>query len=157
MIRVRTRQYSFQLVREAEPAYPAREQLCTARDVARIAQHVIGSEIAECVIALFVNARHRVVGYAEIARGTVNAARLTPRDVLTPVLLAGCHAVVICHNHPAGEETPSRADRLVTVALRSACGLVGVDLLDHVIVTPDGPYFSFAEIERWGSEPEAAP
>ena len=53
-----------------------------------------------------------------------------------------------CHFHPAGEATPSRADRLVTVALRSACELVGVDLLDHVIVTLDGPYYSFAENEE---------
>lgn len=149
MIRVRTRQYSFQLVREAEPVYPTRAEVTTARDVARIAQHVIGAEISECVIVLFLNARHRVTGFAEVARGTLNSARFGPRDVLTPALHAGCAAVVVAHQHPSGDSHPSAADRLATAALRSACDLIGIPLLDHVIVSADGPYYSFCEAEAW--------
>jgi len=147
-IRVSTRRYSFQLVREAAPAYPVGALITCPREVVAIAQHVIGSEIAECLIAVFLDARHRVSGYAEIARGTLNATRFTPRDVLVPALKVGCAAVVVAHNHPSGAVEPSRADRIVTIALREACTLIGIPLLDHIIVTGDG-YWSFRDVESW--------
>lgn len=99
MIRVSTRRYTFQLVSEVEPAYPVRAEITCSRDVARIAHHVIGSAITECLIAVFLNARQRVTGYAEIARGTVNAARFQPRELLIPALHAGACSLVVCHNH----------------------------------------------------------
>jgi DNA repair protein RadC len=100
------------------------------------------------ILAFFFDARQRVSGYAEIARGTLNAARLTPRDVLVRACHLNCQSVAVVHNHPSGEVTPSRADRLVTAALRDACNLVGIALLDHVIVT-DAEHFSFKGAEGW--------
>ena len=147
-IRVSTRRYSFQLVREVAPAYPLGTTVACPREVVAIAQHVIGAEICECLIAIFLDARHRVTGYAEIARGTLNATRFTPRDVLVPALKIACGAIVVAHNHPSGAPEPSRADRVVTVALREACTLMGVPLLDHIIVTESG-YWSFRDAEGW--------
>ena len=148
-IRVTTRRYSFQIVREADAAaYPAGASVICPREAVAIAQHVIGSEITECVLAIFVNARHRVSGYAEIARGTHNASRFTPRDVLVPALHAACAGVILCHNHPSQEVSPSRADRKVTVALREAGRLIGIPLLDHIVVSGDD-YWSFREHEGW--------
>lgn len=156
MIRVSTTRFRFQLVREVEAAYPARTEVSCARDVARIAQHVIGSEITECLLVFFLDARHVVTGYAEIARGTLNATRFTPRDVLTPALHSGACSLALSHNHPSGTATPSRADRLATQNLRQACDLIGLPLLDHVIVTAGGAYHSFCDAEGWGSEPGPA-
>lgn len=147
-IRVSTQRYSFQLVHEAAPAYPVGAPVTCPREVVAIAQHVIGSEIAECLIAVFLNARHRVTGYTEIARGTLNATRFTPRDVLVPAIQVGCAAIVVAHNHPSGEVEPSRADRVVTIALREACTLIGIPLLDHIVVTGSG-YWSFRDAEGW--------
>ncbi len=114
-----------------------------------VAVDVIGRRATESVLCLFLDARYRVSGYAEVARGTLNSASLRPRDVLTPALLSGAAAVIIAHNHPSGETSPSRADRLVTTALRDACRLVGVVLLDHVIVTATGASYSFRAAEGW--------
>lgn len=147
-VRVTTRRYSFQIVREAEAAYPAGAAVTCPREAVAIAQHVIGSEIAECILAIFLNARHRVTGYAEIARGTINASRFTPRDVLVPALHSACAGVILCHNHPSQEVQPSRADRQATIALRDAARLVGIPLLDHIIVS-DSDYWSFRENEGW--------
>jgi hypothetical protein len=66
-IRVITRRYSFELVREPEPAYPVGVAVGCPRDAVAIAQHVIGSEISECLLAIFLDGRHRVTGYTEIA------------------------------------------------------------------------------------------
>jgi len=147
-IRVTTQRYSFHLVREAEVAYPAGESVSGPRDAVDIARHVIGEQITECLIAIFLDARHRVSGYTEIARGTLNATRFTPRDILVPALHASAAAIAIAHNHPSGSVDPSRADRQVTVVLRDACSMIGIPLLDHLIVTGDA-YYSFRETERW--------
>ena len=148
-IRVTTRRYSFQLVRdEASVEYPTGAAVTCPRDAIAIAQHAIGSEITECVIALFLDARHRVTGYADIVRGTLNSARLSPRDVLAPALWSHAAAIIVAHCHPSGDPSPSRADRIMTSALRDACQLVGVPLLDHLVVTGDAHY-SFREAEGW--------
>lgn len=149
-IRVSTRRHSFQVVRHPSAGYPAGAPVGCPRDAVVIARHAIGSEITECLLAIFLDARHRVTGYAEVARGTLNATRFTPRDLLVPALQVGCAALVVAHNHPSGALDPSRADRQVTVALRDACALVGTPLLDHLIVTDTG-YHSFRESEGWES------
>ena len=79
--RVTTHRYAFQLVREPEPAYPLGSTVATPREAVAIATHVLGGEITECVIAIFLNARNAICGYAEIARGTLNATRFQPRDI----------------------------------------------------------------------------
>lgn len=56
--------------------------------------------------------------------------------------------MILCHNHPSGTPSPSRADRQVTMALREATQLVGLPLLDHIIVT-DSDHYSFRESEGW--------
>jgi DNA repair protein RadC len=147
-IRVTTRRYSFQVVREAAPAYPAGVAVDGPRNAVAIARHVIGGEIAEVIIVLLLNSRHRVTGFAEVARGTVNASRFNPRDVLVPALAGNAAAVIVCHNHPSGDPSPSPPDRRATRALREACDIVGIPLLDHVIVTDTG-HHSFRETEGW--------
>lgn len=102
----------------------------------------------EEVWALLLDARHRLISVEPVVAGTLNSARLLPRDVLTPALRAGAAAVIVAHNHPSGEVSPSRADRLVTAALRDAARLLGLPLLDHLIITARSHY-SFREVEAW--------
>ena len=79
----------------------------------------------EEVWALLLDARHRLISVEPVVAGSLNSARLLPRDVLAPALRAGAAALIVAHNHPSGEVTPSRADRLVTVALRDAVNRPG--------------------------------
>ena len=146
-IRVSTRRVSFSLaLNDAAPHIG--EPVTQSFEAVRIARAVIGDEINECVLAIFLDARHRVTGYAEVARGTLNAARLQPRDVFGAALLVAAGAVIVAHNHPSNDATPSHADRHVTRVLREAGALLGVALTDHLIVTADD-HFSFAHDERW--------
>lgn len=94
------------------------------------------------------DARHRPMACETVAVGSINSSRLTPRDVLAPALRRGSAALVVAHNHPSGDPSPSHADRVVTEALRSASALVGIPMLDHVIVAARG-HHSFREIEGW--------
>ncbi len=109
----------------------------------------------EEVWALLLDARQRPIGVEPVVAGSLNSARLLPRDVLAPALRGGAASVIVAHNHPSGEVAPSRADRLVTAALRDACRLVGLPLLDHVILTARSHY-SFREVEAWDGDAAGA-
>ena len=146
-IRVSTRRVSFSLaLNDAAPHIG--ETITTPPDAVHIARAVIGDDITECVLVIFLDSRRRVTGYAEVARGTLNSARLQPRDVYSRALLSAASTIIITHNHPSQDVTPSRADRHVTRALRDAGALLGVELLDHLIVTATD-YFSFRRDEGW--------
>jgi len=124
--------------------------IASPRAAVAVAQAAIGSAAQESVLAIMLDARHRVTGYAEIARGTLNAARLAPRDVFVPVMLTNAAAVIIAHNHPSGETAPSRGDRTVTRAIVNAGALLGVPVLDHVIITARGEFYSFRDAGEIG-------
>jgi DNA repair protein RadC len=120
-IRVTARRYSFEVLREeAELPYPRGTLVAGPRDVVEVARHLIGADISEVILAFFFDARQRVTGHCEVARGTLNAARLTPRDILVRALAVNAASIAVAHNHPSGDETPSRADRQVTDA-RGGC------------------------------------
>ena len=114
-ITVSTRRVRFTLAPLAvnDASAPIGTTVTSPPAAADVARAVIGSEITECLLVIFLDARYRVTGYSEVARGTLNAARFTPRDVLIPALHANAAAVIVAHNHPSGDATPSRADRTV--------------------------------------------
>ena len=102
----------------------------------------------ERICVLLLDSRHRPIGSEVVALGTINASRLQPRDVLAPALTRGASAIVVGHNHPSGDPSPSPADRRVTAALREAAEILGITLLDHLILTRHGQY-SFRDSEGW--------
>lgn len=102
----------------------------------------------EEVWVVMLDARHRPLSWETVAVGSINSSRLTPRDVLAPALRAGAAALVVAHNHPSGDPAPSRADRVVTEALRNATALVGIPMLDHIIVAAR-THHSFRDVEGW--------
>jgi len=89
--------------------------------------------------ALFLNARNRLLrDDPEIYRGTLDRAVVEPREILKRALLANAAALIVYHNHPSGDPSPSREDREFTRRLASAADLVGLRLLDHVVVGREG-------------------
>lgn len=108
----------------------------------------------EEVWVVTLDARHRPLSCETVAVGGINSSRLVPRDVLTPALRLGAVALIVAHNHPSGDPSPSRADRTVTEALRSACAVVGVALLDHIIVARRG-HHSFRDVDGWDASAAA--
>ena len=88
----------------------------------------------EIFAAMFLDARHRLIEYAEMFLGTVDGAEVHPREVVRQALRCNASAVIVAHNHPSGITEPSAADRAVTVRLKQALALVDIRMLDHVIV-----------------------
>lgn len=98
----------------------------------------------EVFACLYLDTRHRVIGFEELFRGTIDGASVHPREVVKRVLSVNAAAVVFAHNHPSGVAEPSDADRRLTRRLSEALSLVDVRVLDHFVVG-DGEAVSFAE------------
>lgn len=98
----------------------------------------------EVFMALFLDAQNRVIVSEELFRGTLTQTSVYPREVVKRALHHNAAAVIFAHNHPSGVAEPSRADEVLTQALKSALVLVDVRVLDHFIVAGSS-LLSFAE------------
>jgi DNA repair protein RadC len=88
----------------------------------------------EQAVVLMLNARKRVKGHVVIGLGTVDSCVIHPREVFRAAIIASAQAVIIMHNHPSGDPTPSQADIEVTRDLVRASQILKLELLDHVII-----------------------
>ncbi|MBT8337573.1 MAG: DNA repair protein RadC [Gemmatimonadetes bacterium] len=84
--------------------------------------------------AVLLNAQHRVLREVLVTRGILDASLVHPREVFRPAVAEGAAAVILVHNHPSGDPTPSAQDRAVTRQMVSAGRTLGIPVLDHVIV-----------------------
>lgn len=94
--------------------------------------------------ALLLNSRHRVIREVLVTRGLLDSALIHPREVFRPAVTEGAAGVILVHNHPSGDPTPSAEDRAVTRQLGEAGRALGIPVLDHVVVG-GGSYASLAE------------
>ncbi len=98
----------------------------------------------EVFIVVFLGAQHRVIASEEMFRGTLTQTSVYPREVVKAALRHNAAALIFAHNHPSGVPEPSRADEMLTTALKQALALVDVRVLDHFIVAGN-QVVSFAE------------
>ncbi len=87
---------------------------------------------------LCLDGRNRLKRAERVAQGGLIGCAVTPRDVLRPAVRNAAAAVVVVHNHPSGDPTPSEDDIRMTERLADACGVLGIPLLDHVVVARGG-------------------
>lgn len=98
----------------------------------------------EIFAAVFLDSQNRVLATEELFRGTLTQTSVYPREVVKRALFHNCGAIIFAHNHPSGVAEPSRADEMLTQALKQALALVDVKALDHFIVAGSAA-LSFAE------------
>jgi DNA repair protein RadC len=115
----------------------------TERSVVRNSQEAysalrdIGSRKQEHIVALFLNSRFEVLERRVICIGSLDGVNVLPRDIIIPALELNASSVVIAHNHPSGDPTPSEEDILITKRIQEGLELVGLNLLDHIVVAND--------------------
>jgi DNA repair protein RadC len=101
-------------------------------------------ENQEIMKLLMLNSKSHLIGETIISKGTVNASLITPRELFIEALKRNAVSIIILHNHPSGDPTPSREDILITARIRNAGILIGIELLDHIIIG-NNCYASFSE------------
>jgi DNA repair protein RadC len=88
----------------------------------------------ECFVVLFLNTRRRVKGHQLVTTGTLDSTLVHPREVFRAAVVSSASVVVLMHNHPSGDPTPSQADIKVTRDLVRAGQVMNIEVLDHVII-----------------------
>ena len=119
--------------------------LAVPRDAAEVFRQMLADEPTEVFAMLCLSAKLRVIAYHEVSRGTLDATLVHPREVFKVALLANAYTIVISHNHPSGDPTPSEDDKILTRQLAAAGQILGVSVLDHIIIGHDS-YVCFSEM-----------
>ena len=119
-------------------------QLATYEKVVEYCRTLAAHRDVEEFRALYLDTKNRLIRDQLLQTGTINHTPVFPRQVCVRALEVGAAAVVVLHNHPSNDPTPSRADVEMTAHLRDALKTIDVDLHDHIVVTP-GDAFSFRE------------
>ena len=87
----------------------------------------------ECFVVAYLNTKNRVQSILQITTGTLDASLVHPREVFKPAIVQGSSSVILSHNHPSGDATPSQEDHMVTKRLTESGDLLGITVLDHII------------------------
>ncbi len=101
-------------------------------------------ESQEHMKLLMLNSKAMLISETDISKGTVNASLITPRELFIEALQKNAVYIIILHNHPSGDPSPSREDVQITARIRDAGILIGIELLDHIIIG-NNCYISFSE------------
>lgn len=112
--------------------------------IARYYMEDLRHEKQEHMKLLMLNSKAKLIGENDISKGTVNASLITPRELFIEALQKNAVSIIILHNHPSGDPSPSREDKLITRRIQEAGALIGIELLDHIIIG-NNCYISFRE------------
>ncbi len=132
----------------------ARETLSKQKiDSPELVSELIGPEMRrlhkESLRVILLDTRYHLIRVEEVSVGSVNESIAHPRDVFRPAVIASAYAVIVVHNHPSGDSSPSQTDHSLTRRLAEAAELLQIKLLDHIIIgapSEQSPgYFSFKE------------
>ena len=92
----------------------------------------------EILLSIMLTVKNDLIGVETVSIGSITASTTTPRDVFKSAILANAVSIIVCHNHPSGELTPSINDIAITKELVNAGELLGIKVLDHLIVSNQG-------------------
>jgi DNA repair protein RadC len=132
-----------QMVREGSFPYSL-NPVRNSSDAAKIFRSYLAGADREYFVVLLLDAKHRVNALNLVAVGSLMSNIIHPREVFKPACLSNAASVILGHNHPSGDASPSREDIALTRRLVQAGEVLGIKVLDHIIVG-EGQYVSFAD------------
>jgi DNA repair protein RadC len=132
--------YEYRITPLRECPTPESLQMCDTPDKVaeywrrHIATHPLFNPECECLVVLILNTRRRVKGHYFVSIGTMDTLLIHPREIFRLAIMTSAAAIVLTHNHPSGDSTPSEADIKVTRDLIRAGQLLKIEVLDHVVI-----------------------
>ena len=121
-----------------------RPVIASASDVASLLQTEMGLLEQESLRALLLNSKNAVLAVTEVVRGSVNAAQVRVGEVFREAVRRNAVALILAHNHPSGDPSPSADDIAITKEAVEAGRLLGIEVLDHIVIG-QGRYLSMRE------------
>lgn len=133
--------------RMAQPLNKKNIKVKSSEDVAELLMQELRFETVEYVKLILLNAKNIILKIIDISKGGMNSAIVEPKEILQEAIKTGAPKIILVHNHPSGDSTPSNADIEMTKRLYSAANIVGIQLLDHIVIG-DRCYTSIFSRER---------
>jgi DNA repair protein RadC len=116
----------------------------SSMDAGRFFSHVLSNKDREILSVIGLDVKGKINYYEVVHIGTLSQNMIHPREIMKASILTNSNSIIMAHNHPSGDVTPSAADRKATKKMIEAGLLLGIELLDHIIVSED-KYFSIKE------------
>ncbi|MGA2263934.1 MAG: JAB domain-containing protein [Acidobacteriota bacterium] len=139
--------YRIELVRERTNKVEPRRAVYNSDDVVAILQDELLKADSERLICLMLNAKNVIIGMDFVSVGTLTQSCAHPRELYKAAILSNAATIILVHNHPSGDPSPSLEDAQLTARISKAGEILGIKLLDHVIIGELGSY-SFANAGR---------
>ncbi|AAP95827.1 hypothetical protein A6046_00975 [[Haemophilus] ducreyi] len=121
-------------------SYASNPSFGDEKEASEYCQMQLGFEEREVFGVLFWDTQNRLIRFEKLFFGTINQASIHPREIVKKALELNSSAVILTHNHPSGQVTPSQSDKQTTAKIKQACQLIDVNVLDHIIVSATDTY-----------------
>jgi DNA repair protein RadC len=139
--------YRIELVRERAILIKPRPAIHNPKDIEAILQDELLNADREKLVCVALNAKNVVIGIDIVSVGTLTSSLASGREIFKSAILLNAAAIILSHNHPSGDSTPSREDIQMTERISKAGEILGIKLLDHIIIAEHGN-FSFSQAGR---------
>ncbi len=116
---------------------------CAVRSPQQVIEYCkasLADKVQECLELIFLSVRNTVIGTKIVAEGDLKSVAITPRQIIESALKANASGIILVHNHPSGDASPSKEDITLTQQVIRACALFKIDVLDHIIVGKHSHY-----------------
>lgn len=144
----RITKYRLELVKESSRIYDVEGKISSPLDVKNYIEEIfrLSNQAEEVMVMLVLDIKNNVIGAFEVSRGSLNASIVHPREVFKRALLLNGASIILAHNHPSGDTTPSKEDIKTTRRLVEGGDILGINVLDHLIIGDNGRYISLKEM-----------
>ncbi|WP_291648734.1 DNA repair protein RadC [Clostridium sp.] len=115
----------------------ADKSISSPRDIAKLLINEMMSLKQEILKLIMLDTKNNIIGIKDVFKGSLNTSIVHPREIFKEALKKSSSSIIICHNHPSGDPTPSKEDINITLRLKECSKIIGIDLLDHLIIGKD--------------------
>lgn len=143
--------YKISLTRNGSVCAESRPRISTTDDLYLLLREYFAHHDREEMIALLLDMKNKIIGINSISIGTLTLSLVHPRETFKAAILANAAKIILAHNHPSGDATPSSDDRDLTERLRRAGDILSIPVMDHLVIGEEGgtrPFVSFLA-EGW--------
>lgn len=130
--------------RIAKERHVPNEKISSPEVLAKYFMEVLRHQQKECFVVTFLDTKCKMIGYEIISTGSLTAAVVHPREVYKIAIQKSAYSIIVVHNHPSGDPSPSKEDLQITERLKKVGEVIGIPLLDHIIIG-DGIYKSLKQ------------
>ena len=121
-----------------------RKSIVSPSDIAEVVMKEMVFLKQEVLKLIMLDTKNNIVGIKDVFKGSLNTSIVHPREIFKEALKKSSSSIIICHNHPSGDPTPSKEDINITIRLKECGKIMGIDLLDHLIIG-NNKYISLKE------------